>query len=129
MCVTIALKVFGENCDLIHSVVFDKAARKRYANIEDFSERSIVQLKKKYKKEADTIDSLLKDKKPSENIAWFEKKYGIDILKFDKARQEELSDTSSASSHIEALSEDAELSQGPISAGLISATGITAAKR
>ena len=55
-----ALKVFGENCDLIHSVVFDSAqAKKRYKNPTDFSERSIVQLKKKFKKDGSIIDKLL----------------------------------------------------------------------
>jgi len=38
-----ALQVFGENCDLIHSVVFDpKQARSRFKDPANFTERSIV---------------------------------------------------------------------------------------
>lgn len=38
-----ALKIFGENCDMIYSVIFcPEKAKVRYENPEEFSERSIV---------------------------------------------------------------------------------------
>lgn len=76
--------MFGENCDLIHSVVFDQVqARRRYKNPSDFSDRSIVQLRKKFKRDQNKIDQLIKDKLNDENVEWFEKKYGIDITNYN----------------------------------------------
>lgn len=86
-----ALKVFGENCDLIHSVVFDPlTAKKRFKNESDFSERSIVQLKKKFKKDGHLIDELITNKDPSETVEWFEAKYSVDITKFNTQRVQKL---------------------------------------
>ena len=50
-----ALRVFGEDIDFIHQMVFSKeTARKRYEDPERyFSERSFVQLRNKYKKDMD----------------------------------------------------------------------------
>jgi hypothetical protein len=88
-----ALKVFGENCDMIQSVVFDvSTAKPRYVNSETFSERSIVQLKKKFKKDGDLIDELMMHKPESENVEWFEKKYGIDITKFNERKLKKFRD-------------------------------------
>lgn len=68
-----SLKIFGENCDMIHSVIFcPEKAKARYENPEDFSERSIVQLKNKFKKEQNKIYKIIDNKKPSETVAWFE---------------------------------------------------------
>lgn len=76
--------MFGENCDLIHSVVFDSGeARKRYSDPSDFSERSIVQLRKKFNRDRDHIDQLIREKLPEENVEWFETKYKIDINNFN----------------------------------------------
>ena len=72
--------MFGENCDLIHSVVFDpKQARTRFKDPSQFSERSIVQLKKKFKKDAQHIDELIANREAHQSVAWFEKKYGINV--------------------------------------------------
>ena len=38
-----ALKIFGENCDMIHNVIFNpETAKPRFLCPEDFTERSIV---------------------------------------------------------------------------------------
>ena len=85
--------MFGENCDLIHQVVFDrKTALSRFKDPKDFTERSLVQLKKKLKKDIDKIDVLLKNKSPDENQEWFEKKYNMTILNFNKAELKEMED-------------------------------------
>lgn len=78
-----AVRVFGRNCDLIHHVVFSpEAAMQRYKDPhEDFSERSIVQIRSKMKKDQAIIDELLRFKDPSHTAAWFEKKYNICITK------------------------------------------------
>ena len=84
-----ALKVFGENCDLIHQLVFnEKTAKKRYKFKDQFTERSIVQLKKKFKKDSKIIDEIIRNKKPGEDVYWFEKKYNIDITQYNQARAE-----------------------------------------
>lgn len=69
-----ALRVFGENIELIHQLVFSKDARQRYEYPErDFSERSQVQLRNKFKE----LDDLEDDDEKS--ISWFEQTYKVRI--------------------------------------------------
>ena len=85
-----AIAVFGNDSDYIHSIIFDKKARKRYKDPEnDFSERSLTQLKNKKKNdekkldnEALDINDIVKKNKRISTVQDFEKKYNIDIIQF-----------------------------------------------
>lgn len=97
--------MFGENCDYIHSVVFcPTLAKPRYKHEEDFSERSIVQLRNKYKKDSEIIDHQFKTRRKEENFEWFEKKYLIDVVNYDNrnklAKKCKLADSSDESSSV-----------------------------
>ena len=70
--------MFGGNIGMIHSCVFcPEEARPKYKDPEDFSERSMVQLKNKFRNEQDKIYKMIDSKKKHEDMQWFEKKYGI----------------------------------------------------
>ena len=109
---------------MIHSVIFcPERAKARYSNPEEFSERSIVQLKNKFKKEQNKIYEIIENKKPTENVAWFEKKYKINIQAFQDSQKS----IDSESSELEQFcneSVNSEISAGPMSIGLISNGGI-----
>ena len=67
---------------MIHSVVFSKEAKARFRDPGNFSERSIVQLKNKFKKDQQLIYKLIENKKQSETVEWFELKHGINVQSF-----------------------------------------------
>ena len=80
---------------MIHSVIFcPERAKARYENPEDFSERSIVQLKNKFKKEQNQIYEIIENKKPNETVGWFEKKYKINIEAFQVSQKSADSESS-----------------------------------
>jgi len=114
--------VFGENCDLIYSLVFEPSAQARFKESGDYSFRSIVQLRKKFKKDGDTIDKYIARKKAHEDVDWFEAKYKVDITKFNAQQLSEF--TKKGVLFDEEFEESISFSEGPISAGLISATNI-----
>ena len=69
----------------IHSVVFcPELAKPRYLDKDDYAERSIVQLRNKFKSDFHRINEHVAQKQGHENIEWFEKKYKISILNFGK---------------------------------------------
>lgn len=71
--------------------MFDKkSAKSRFKDPKDFTERSLVQLKKKMKKDIKKIDAFLKNKSPHENLEWFEAKYNMTILNFNKEEIREM---------------------------------------
>ena len=73
------MRTFGEDIEQIYVLVFSKEARQRYNNPEiDFSERSQVQLKNKYKKDEDAINKHL-SREGEASIDWFERTYNINI--------------------------------------------------
>ena len=78
-----AIKIFGENCSMIHHYLFSpKTALRNYKDPEaDFKERSIIQLKNKLKKDSKAIEEHLKTKQADEGIKWLEAKYNINISK------------------------------------------------
>jgi hypothetical protein len=103
-----AVKVFGRNCDLIHHVVFSAAAAPLYKHPEDFTPRSLVQIRKKLKKDAQLINVHVMRRLPSEDLAWFESKYNLSLAPLLSPPSESDSEESAES---EDLSKQAEFSE------------------
>mmetsp|Transcript_23114 Transcript_23114/g.35817 ORF Transcript_23114/g.35817 Transcript_23114/m.35817 type:complete len:104 (-) Transcript_23114:52-363(-) len=84
--------VIGEDLVMIFNLMFSSEARKNYVNPdEDFSERSIVQLRNKLKADADIITKRIKNRKPEENSGWFFKKYKLTMAPMDDEKSSEVS--------------------------------------
>lgn len=123
---------------MIHSCVFcPEEAQPKYKDPDYFSERSMVQLKNKFRKEQDTINKMIDRKKKHEDMPWFEKKYGIEIMCRPSAAQapveeDKLSDDNVTESSVQddfqdqsqAVLSSMEQYASHMSAGLISDRGI-----
>ena len=72
--------------DYIFTIAFcPEQARPRYYNPDkDFKERSICQLRKKFKKDSDLIDEHMSSRDSISTIEQFEKKYKINVLNYGK---------------------------------------------
>jgi hypothetical protein len=115
-----ALRTFGEDIEQIYILVFSREARQRYHNPDiDFSERSQVQLKNKYKKDEHAINKHL-SREGEASIDWFEQTYNISISHFEEASKKRRK----AEIHSDSEAEEEPSSVQNASAGLISATGL-----